>query len=176
MKHIEIQEILLSDSRYANKTIERLLSKVDKTEGCWNWQGAQDGHGYGQLSVGGRKGQPVKARVVSHILHGGRLTDTHYFVCHHCDNRLCVNPAHLYTGDARSNYNDMVARERINTSQVSRNALESNPQAKLTIAIAEQIRAEYVPRKVTQQYLADKYAIARTTVQQIIENRTWMRN
>lgn len=32
------------------------------------------------------------------------------FICHTCDNRTCVNPAHLYLGDVRTNWKDM--RER----------------------------------------------------------------
>ena len=33
-------------------------------------------------------------------------------VCHHCDNKACVNPDHLYVGDRHTNARDSVARGR----------------------------------------------------------------
>ena len=34
------------------------------------------------------------------------------FVCHTCDNPICVNPSHLFAGDSQSNVDDMHAKER----------------------------------------------------------------
>jgi HNH endonuclease len=33
-------------------------------------------------------------------------------ICHHCDNPLCVNPAHLYLGTYQSNAQDRADRNR----------------------------------------------------------------
>lgn len=38
------------------------------------------------------------------------------FACHHCDNPPCVNPAHLYWGDARTNAADAQKRGRLTRS------------------------------------------------------------
>ncbi len=33
-------------------------------------------------------------------------------ICHHCDNRLCCNPEHLYVGTAQTNAADRASRGR----------------------------------------------------------------
>ena len=90
----------LTDLPYFPRAIrpptERFWRRVQhgSVEECWNWLGATDGRGYGQLSGKPSTSSPVKAHRVSYeILHGpvpaGLELD------HLCRNRLCVNPNHL---------------------------------------------------------------------------------
>lgn len=51
---------------------------------------------------------------------------------------------------------------------------DKNPKAKLTWEIVRKIRAEYVPRQVSQQALADKYNVHRSTVADIVNHRCWI--
>lgn len=72
---------------------DRFWSKVQRSEGCWEWLGAQDDHGYGVLGIS--NGKTMKAYKYSfEIAYGsvprGKVVD-HY----PCGNRLCVNPKHL---------------------------------------------------------------------------------
>lgn len=93
----------------------RFWERVDTSagpEGCWPWTGSTQGKGHGQVYRGPcRKSAPHKAhRVAWELTHGP--IPAGLFVCHHCDNPPCCNPAHLYVGTAADNARDMFARGR----------------------------------------------------------------
>lgn len=59
--------------------------------GCWNWTGFFENHGYGQV---GYKGKPWKAYALSYVIHVGSVPDG-LELDHLCQNTACVNPDHL---------------------------------------------------------------------------------
>lgn len=70
---------------------ERFWSKVEKSEGCWEWTGSRNQRGYG---VFGFRGSQVRAhRFIYELevreIEPGKLID------HICRNRGCVRPSHL---------------------------------------------------------------------------------
>lgn len=95
-------------SRYLKSMIlKRFLAKVDKIEGgCWNWTASQNGNGYGWFQY---PPDTLAHRASYRFFRGdpGKL-----FVLHRCDNRLCVNPYHLFLGTCQDNADDKVAKNR----------------------------------------------------------------
>jgi len=98
---------------YSESFLQRFWSKVEKTEGCWEWT-ASKVVGYGQISAGRRGLQPLKAHRVSYEIVNGRIPSG-LFCCHKCDNPACVNPDHLFLGTQKDNLDDMYAKGRDKT-------------------------------------------------------------
>jgi len=95
--------------------IDRFLRRVDKNgvvvseelSVCWEWRGAVYTTGYGQLQKE-TWGEDYTHRW-SYVHHIGPIPEGK-LVRHKCDNRRCVNPAHLELGDNKDNVADMVER------------------------------------------------------------------
>lgn len=93
--------------------------------GCWRWQGALNSQGYGSIRIGGRTGRTLSVhRVVAESCLGPIPADR--MVCHHCDVRDCVNPAHLYIGTAVDNARDKRERGRAVNILASQNAAKTH--------------------------------------------------
>ena len=88
---------------------ERFWEKVDKKEEedeCWNWKAGKT-NGYGMFYVD--RYNPVLAHRMSWILANGSIPHGK-LVLHKCDNKLCVNPIHLYCGTHCDNMLDAIER------------------------------------------------------------------
>lgn len=82
----------------------RFWRQVEKGPGCWLWKGTLS-RGRAHFSL--RSGCITQAaRWVWIYAHGGELTSND-FICHKCNNPACVNPDHLYKGDAKTNADDV---------------------------------------------------------------------
>jgi ribosome-binding protein aMBF1 (putative translation factor) len=87
-------------------------------------------------------------------------------VCHSCDNRACVNPAHLFLGTRKDNAADKVRKNR-----QARQYGQSNPSAKLTPADVELVRASTMAHRA----LARDLGVSESLIRQIRSGQVWQR-
>jgi hypothetical protein len=111
--------------------------KLDPATGCYLWQGSTDNHGYGQLSVGGRKGRPRKAHRITWELARGPIP-AGMNVLHTCDTPACVRIGHLFLGTQADNVADMDKKGRRRTPN---RRGENNSRTILTTTQAHKIRS-----------------------------------
>lgn len=93
------------------RTSARFWAKVEKSEGCWNWRAATV-RGYGEFRIGGRSVSPMYAHRVSWTMANGPIP-VGLLVLHHCDNRRCVRPSHLFLGTVADNAQDASRKGRL---------------------------------------------------------------
>lgn len=115
-------------------------------------------NGYGQFSLNGRA---AYAHRVSYEMAKG-LIPKGMQIMHSCDNRGCVNPAHLSLGTFDQNMADMTNKRRQAHG-------EKNGHAKLTAAQVLEVRNAIG----TQQAIADAYGVCRPLVSMIRSRRIW---
>ena len=91
-------------------TVDEFWEQVKKGDGCWEWQGLIfHASGYGRVHWEGR-GQ--NAHRIAYELTYGKLPSSKVCACHHCDNRPCCRPDHLFPGTAKDNQLDSSRKGR----------------------------------------------------------------
>lgn len=147
-----------------SKQQELFWSQVQKsTSGCWNWVGPKN-RGYGEFYPRKNRGS-CRAHRVSYELANGPIT-AGQLCCHHCDNRACVNPEHLFLGSAAENSADMVRKRRQMFG-------EAHVDARLTDEIVQTIRAMYATGRHSQTEIAKLYGVSSATIWKIVHRQKW---
>lgn len=156
---------------------ERFAVKVDRTPGqgpngdCWEWRGGLVS-GYGQIRRPKAEGDDrtdYAHRVAYELANGvdlGRARETDLLVLHRCDNRCCVNPAHLFLGSDKVNNDDMRNKGRWRSGP---QAGEANPAHKLKEHEVRAIRAA----KGSLARIARKFGISRSWAWAIRNGEAW---
>ena len=145
---------------------DRFLSKVSKSEsGCWEWTGNIAGGGYGYIHA---EGKLKRAHRVSHELFVGPIPEG-LNVLHTCDNRKCVNPAHLFVGTQKDNLLDCYNKGRRpweHLLQEKQTIREKSHNAKQTANDVLLIRSSKL--KLTARDLARTFGVSNGVINSII--------
>ena len=166
--------------------LERLAGRyvVNEATGCWDWTG---------YSVTERSNPCLRraactlnkkhsfAYRMSWIAHRGPIPDG-LFVCHRCDNPMCVNPEHLFLGTNSDNQRDSIAKgrngARTHPEKFRANAIRLNmsrrgkpgPRCKSRIPHADchKLREE-LASGVTARAIGERYGISHQAVKQFLK-------
>lgn len=149
--------------RGAQPAMTRFWRKVNKDGAmsrlgtkCWDWTAGRSYKGYGRFLLNGINRHAHQ--VAWELSRGSR---EHLQVLHKCNNRICVNPNHLYLGTNRDNVDDRVAYGNNRTFRI------------IPTATIEAIRREYQPRTPGRgpRILGQKYSVHPSYIYHIVSRR-----
>lgn len=126
--------------------------------GCWEWNGAKDGYGYGQLAV--NRGRPWKAYRIAYEA-WVKIPEANMDICHTCDNPPCMNPAHLFEGTRQVNVDDMVSKRRQANG-------ENKASHKLTDKEVQDLKDMKATAAFTHKEIAARFGVSATLVSLIV--------
>jgi hypothetical protein len=135
------------------RILDRFWPKTKRNQqtGCLEWTGARSKSGYGNFWIGYEQGYEYAHRFAWRIYKGIWPTK---FICHHCDNRLCVEESHLFEGDAKINSDDARAKDRL---RGCKHALTWHERNLVRLALAD--------KRLTQKSIAEIFETSQYMVQ-----------
>lgn len=140
------------------QVLDNYWSRVEKTDNCWHWTGPYNHKGYGAFFA---NGEHWRAHRLAWTFANGEIPDGMH-VMHTCDNRKCVNPAHLRVGTPMENEHDKISKGRNCRGERVNGAV-------LTEAIVRQIRSS----NRSDKDWADELGVHATTVRNARIGKKW---
>jgi hypothetical protein len=157
---------------------------LDPATGCHRWAAHKNRYGYGTFQRSYRVNVGAH-RFAWEIANGPPPPGMH--VCHRCDNRDCVNAAHMFLGTNDDNVADCRAKGRHARGMRLSVAVRANGRhwqntprgeahyaAKVSDAQVAEMRAQYMFGAVSQRALARDHGLSQRQVGRIVrgERRT----
>jgi hypothetical protein len=147
---------------HACRRHQLFVSNIGSYGGCWEYGGYMLETGYGRFGGTPTAWGGYAHRYAFHRWNGDIPKGLH--ICHSCDNRSCVNPAHLWAGTAKDNIQDAKKKKRM--------AWGPNAgRAKLSKAQVHDMRKRF--GTYSDIDLSKMFDVSATTVWAIRTGRTW---
>lgn len=141
-----------------------------RQNGCWEFTGAVGVAGYGVLTrpfYGSRYAH--RAAYLLSLTKKERKVlaakSRRLFVCHRCDNRVCIKPKHLFLGTNQDNVKDCTNKQRHAHGETS--------YAVLTEKKVKSLRRRYAKGGISMRELGEQYNVSPWTIQAAISRRSW---
>ena len=168
--------------RRCKPILQRLFAKViEDDNGCWLWQGAVNGAGYGSIGLGAAELGKGMVHRVSFELFFGPIPEG-LLVCHKCDVKLCCNPMHLFCGTQQDNLNDARSKGRMRKGEdwwtaprVGGSGIakgDGHGMAKLTEVDVRDIR-HLSADGMNSTELSRRFGVSRRMIRNIINKTNW---
>ncbi len=147
---------------------ERFWEKVERRapDDCWPWRSAVLANGYGEFGM--NKTMRSAHRVAWELTNGP--IPHGMSICHRCDYKQCVNPAHLFAATPRENTQDMIAKGRRAYTGCRGS---TNGRAKLTPHHVQTIRLLTSSSVLGTTAIARLFGVNRSTILLISKRVRW---
>jgi hypothetical protein len=138
---------------------------------CWLWTGGsssnQNGYRCGYFTTHGKQRHATRAQW---FLTFGQWPSDGVFVCHHCDNSMCVNPSHLFLGTPKDNVHDCIRKWRAKTGRIPCGlSISRKKLSREIIGKAHQLKKD----GWTYLRIAENFGVGETTIYKALKGLTW---
>ena len=125
--------------------------------GCWEiYSHKPITNGYIILN---RKGKMIRLHRKAYEIFNGPIPNG-LFVCHTCDNKICINPDHLFIGSALDNIQDMDSKGRRINSYIPKKLTKEK-----VLTICQSVKSV--------KDLAKEYNVSRQTIYDVQQGKYW---
>ena len=146
---------------------ERFWDKVNILDDfkCWEWKASVDTQGYGRFWL---NKEMKKAHRISFLIKN--YDPKEKYVLHSCDNKICVNPNHLFLGNHLDNMKDRQNKNRdflcgIRTKKSSLIKLNEDGVREILYLLKEGTK--------TQRQISKLMNISQPTISLICQRKIW---
>lgn len=147
-------------------------------ERCWQWTGRSLNRGYGSIQF---RGRVIKSHRGSYELSIGPIPRG-MWVLHKCDNKLCVNPSHLFLGTRKDNVDDMMKKGRhrvpsgdAHTARLHPERMYRGVQNTASKLDDDKVRSIRIMRSNGEHFrvIAKRFGVSSRAIVLITQRKTW---